>query len=212
MWVTPILHPAYILRGQYHKEPAQQVTLHRVREGFEPEMDYTQPPVGGILFPTLEQWEDFVEDTLEEAWGLSIDIENAGPFLICVGFTQILRSKTFGEWGDFEVSWSLCLRIRLRGGVQYWSARELPKVALLLDRLLSSHHLSKVFHNGVTHDVPLLERMGFDVRGPLVDTMVMFHNCYQEMPKGLQYVCTLMLGSGVWKDMLDEGDDEDGKT
>ena len=205
MWVTPILHPAYILRGQYHKEPAQQVTLHRVREGFEPEMDYTQPPVGGILFPTLEQWKDYVRGALCGAWwGVSIDIENAGPFLICIGFTLIDT--------DFEPGPSLCLRIRLRGGVQYWKAHELHRVVEELDQLLSSHRLSKVFHNGVTHDVPLLERMGFDVRGPLVDTMVMFHNCYQEMPKGLQYVCTLMLGSGVWKDMLDEGDDEDGKT
>lgn len=81
-----------------------------------------------------------------------------------------------------------------------------------LYRWLADPHLAKVFHNGVTHDVPILEDNGFEVKGTLWDTMIMAHHTYPEMRKGLSYCSTLYMGFPNWKVLLTEDDEDDGKA
>ena len=66
-----------------------------------------------------------------------------------------------------------------------------------------------VFHNGISYDIPLLERYGFEVRGLLVDTMWLAHHCYSELPKGLQFLATQYCWAPVWKSLVDEKDEGD---
>ena len=211
LWAMPILHPSAIIQGQRHKEPAQKRYLTRLKEwvdaGVTPDViNVNEPPPGSSLYPSPEDMDLFYEEAASPEWGaVSHDLENAGPHIICDGMT-LLNTET-GAVGR-----SVCLRFRVQGGDPYWATqKELHHVVYGLARHLADAEVAKVFHNGVTHDVPILEEIGFDVAGRLIDTMIMMHTAYSEMPKGLQFCATLWNGTPVWKTLVEEGEDEEGK-
>lgn len=202
----PLLHPANIMRGRWKEEPSQAVHVERMVgyafKGIEPYMpDYTAPPPNSNLNPNVRQIIDFI---LSLDSGVAIDIESAGPFIICVGLTAI-------DIKTYEVGGTICIRFRSQGGQPYWKQwQEHLDVVEALSDMLGNPHLSKVFQNGITFDVPELQALGFEVVGPYIDTMHLAHAAYPEVPKGLQYLSTLHLGMPVWKTLVDE-DETEGK-
>ena len=207
--IMPIQHPGAIVRGQWSKEPCQETYLRRLWKLVKgeipmPDIDVSRPPPNSKLFPNLTDLREFTRE-LEDYDAVSVDIENAGPHVICIGFTAVsLRTGTTGT--------TICVRFRQRGGGLYWKSRqELLSVVEWLYDLLDMDKVAKVFHNGVVYDVPILQGLGFRVRGRLIDTMNLAHACYPEMPKGLQFCATLYLWSPCWKLLTEEGDEGDGK-
>jgi len=212
VWFIPLLHPAAILRGNWNKEPAQRLAVDRIAELLRKDQrpapwQIEEPPPGRNLFPTLEELREFYRETTDGPWdALAHDLENAGPHIICDGMCQ--ANLETGEIGR-----SVCLRFRRQGGSLYWTNGDshLEATQFLWD-VLADPDIGKVFHNGVTHDVPILEQLGFEVRGRLVDTMILMHTAYSELPKGLQYLATFFNFSPVWKSLTDEKDEEEGKS
>lgn len=209
---NPIQHPGAIVRGAWSKEPAQELYLRRIWQWLKgkrelPLMDINSPPPNSKIFPTQEDLWEFTKQFVPEGDmdAVSIDIENAGPHIICVGCTAFsIESNVLGE--------SVCTRFRRRGGSPWYSTRrELVEAVRWLYDLLDRSEIYMVFHNGVTHDVPILEDLGFSVQGKLLDTMGLQHTCYPEMSKGLQYCATLYNWAPVWKTLVDLEDEEDGK-
>jgi hypothetical protein len=162
------------------------------------DLDLERGPPDSILFPTLadlERWEQGITDAV------AIDIETAGEYIICVGLTQLdLESGNVGS--------SLCLRFRLKAGARYWALQDHAKAVEWLYDLLARSDLTLVFHNGVTFDVPALKAHGFQVKGKLLDTMLLMRAAYSEMKSRLEYCGTLWLGMPVWKTMVDDEDDK----
>jgi len=208
--VSPIQHPGAIVRGAWSKEPCQETYLRRLGKLVKgkvpmPDIDISKPPPNTILFPTLKDLENFTLES-ENYDAVSIDIENAGPHIICIGFTNL--SINSGAIGG-----TICLRFRRRGGGTYWKSRsELLDVVQWLYAVLDDPRLGKVFHNGVVYDVPILQSLGFRVRGRLIDTLNLQHACYPEMSKGLQFTATLYNWAPCWKRLTDEEDEGDGKA
>lgn len=207
--IMPIQHPGAIVRGQWAKEPCQETYLRRLWDAVKgrvewPDPDVSKPPPNSILFPTIPDLHRFTKES-EDYDAISIDIENAGRHIICVGFT-LLDIQT-GQLGT-----TLCVRFRRRGGGLYWTNRsQLLQVVEWLYRLLGDARLVKVFHNGVVYDVPILESLGFIVAGRLLDTLNLQHTCYPEMGKGLQFTSTLYLWAPCWKLLVDEDEEAEGK-
>ena len=209
--VNPILHPGAVVRGQWSREPCQETYLRRLGQLVKgeipmPETDISQPPPNTVLFPTLQDLEDFLKPLTEgEFDAVSIDIENAGPHIICVGFTQCsLRGL-----GDSNIGSTICLRFRRRGGGLYWRThQELVSAVRWLFSILALDSIAKIFHGGVVYDVPVLQGLGFKVRGRLIDTMNLAHACYPELPKGLQFTATLYNWAPAWKRLTDEEEDK----
>jgi hypothetical protein len=209
--VNPIQHPGAIVRGLWSREPCQETYLRRLQDWAKgrrelPEIDVSKPPPNSKLFPTLEDLWEFLTPLQEgEFDAVSIDIENAGPHIICVGCTHLALDAD-------RVGATVCVRYRRRSGDLYWkSRRELVDAVSWLFQLLAMDTIAKVFHNGVVYDVPILQRLGFEVRGRLIDTMNLQHACYPELPKGLQFCSTLYLWSPCWKRLTEEGDEAEGK-
>lgn len=73
---------------------------------------------------------------------------------------------------------------------------------LTLDRIrkLLNGCGSKLFHN-YTYDVPFLRRKGFEMKGPLHDTMAMHVVVYKQWPHGLQRACAQELAVPPWKSL-----------
>jgi hypothetical protein len=205
----PIQHPGSIVRGQWAKEPCQETYLRRLWAAIKgrepwPDTDVSKPPPNSKLFPTLDDLKQFTEES-QDYDAVSIDIENAGPHIICIGFTLVcLQTGNLGT--------TICVRFRRRGGRIYWTnRRELLVVVAWLYTLLAEPRLSKVFHNGVVYDVPILEGIGFRVEGRLIDTLNLQHTCYPEMGKGLQFTSTLYLWAPCWKLLVEEKEEAEGK-
>lgn len=211
-WVVPLLHPAALIRGRWAERGAQIRYMSRavgVTEASEtPEIHIEAPPPGSIVRPQVADLARFdamaaapVVGGMAAATGpeafthLSVDIENAGHFTVLVGLT-LFEGRRIGP--------SLSLPFRTQHGMNYWEPEEHWVATGYLYRWLADERLTKVFHNGVAHDIPLLEETGFIVAGPIEDTMIMQHYCYPEMRKALQYCATLYLGAPVWKTLLDE--------
>jgi hypothetical protein len=209
--LVPLLHPAAVLRGRWNDEPAQITYLKRwaaiakSNPLYTPQ-DINQLPPRSRIFPTPRQLDEFRLEllTLQEPC-LSIDTEEAGVYLICVGLTQL-------DLATGEVGSSINVPIRLRGGrPAYPVQQQLLAIIILLDQMFSDPQVSKVFHNGVTHDIPVLQQLGFTINGPLYDTMILAHLCYPEFRKSLQFCATLHLGAGRWKHLVDTDDELEDK-
>ena len=199
--VTPILHPSAVVQGLWHLESPQVTYLERVASLMARSYDTSQPPPRTILYPKLDQLAPFQALTIERG-AVAVDLETAGPHLICAGLTAFTL-------GDPKAPMdSLCLRFRLQGGVLYWTRGEHELAIQMLGELLAHPKVWKVFHNGVGFDVPYLLDLGFPMVEPWTDTMIMAHACYSEQPKGLQFLSTLHLGYPVWKTLKDPKDVE----
>jgi len=229
IWVTPILSPDSIRKGQWQKEQPQKTYLRRVKKvinkGDEsyPLMDINSPPPRTNLFPEPDEIENFVRETLNgcndrlgfsntkserkcSLWThVSCDIESAGTHIICIGLTQL--SLPSGEIGR-----TICVWFRRRGGDCWWpdDGNSLQHIVGSLFVLFRSPDVGWVFHNGVTFDVPILEEIGFEIEGELLDTLVLQHTAYSEMQKGLAFCATLWLWSANWKVAIKEEEDEKG--
>lgn len=206
-WVVPFIGPDDIRKGRWSEGPAQVAYFERaVRlcRGQSVEIpDVTRPPPGSLLRPTLRTLAQF--DREIPNWpALSIDIENAGHFITLLGITL---------FSPAAVGSTLSLPFRSQHGLDYWQTwpEHLQAVGYLY-RWLADPRTTKVFHNGVAHDVPILEETGFIVNGPLDDTMVQVHWCYPEMKKSLVYNAIMYCGFPNWKTLLDEDDDAEGKS
>ena len=199
-WIMPLMHPAAIVRGRWSLAPVQEVYMKRVLahafNNTEPELqDPTKPPPNTKLYPTLTDMEDFICE-VKLAGAYSLDIEEAGEHIICVGMTAI-------DLNTNELGTTVCLRFRVQGGGLYWKQdwQHLRAVETLQEILLLP--VPKIVQNGITFDVPELQALGFEIVGPYIDTMHLAHTAYCELPKSLQFLSTLYLGAPVWKTLVD---------
>jgi hypothetical protein len=198
----PILHPAYILRGQWDKEPFQVLYLKRARaiaEGSYEQLDPQEPPPAAVLYPdrrTLQDW----RHCHNLYRGVSVDIETAGPHITIVGLC---------DTDSFE---PIVLRFRAKGG-DIWDNDPAVlsfKLEWLFD-ILSDPDIPLYFHNGQAFDVPRLEAAGFVVNGYYNlggDTMLMQGQAYPEAPKRLNFIANVYLGLTDWKYLVAEGEGE----
>ena len=200
LWVVPILHPAYILRGQAKEEPAQIRYLERVKEISEhgwTTFDHTNPPQGAILEPDLGdlfRWSTWIGRA-----GVTVDIETANRKLRGIGFCRL---------DDCVPIWvPLCKQ----GGGPYWSGADLHTAQGALGDILRNPNIPKWFHNGLGFDIPILRYNGYRVNGYAGDTMLMHHIMYPEMRKGLKYLANLYLGIGGWKSLVTDDDEGEAK-
>jgi hypothetical protein len=181
------------MRGAAAYGPPQITSLKRARaierEGWQevslgrsPVPLSVVPPIDPI--PTLTEWEAGCGVD-----GVVIDIETAGPMLLCVGILTLDEPRT-----------ALVVPFRGEGGVPwYGDPADLKGVVAWLSRFLADPTIPKVFHNGQSFDVPYLQDLGFSVGGYEDDTLLMQHTAYAELPKGLEWCAVTYCGARPWK-------------
>lgn len=197
VWCIPLLHPSFIMRGNYREEPAQVVYLKRAKEistnGWSL-FDPAQPPNGANLNPTVGEILEWSPGD-----GVVVDIESAGRRIRCIGLCRL---------ADL---YSICIPFFGQGGVALLSAERLSSVKARVRDILYNPDIAKWFHNGLGFDIPILKHNGFRVRGYAGDTIFMHHIAYPEMRKGLKYLSNLYLGKGDWKSLVTEDDEGEDK-
>jgi hypothetical protein len=204
-FITPIAHPSSILQGRPNLEPAQVSYLRRIAADPHPTLvDIGQLPPGCNPNPTSREIVEFTRLFKERHWsGVCLDIENAGPHLVCCGLMAVSMM-------DNATGPGVCIRFRKAGGDPWWPTWEEHLLAVgSLAAVLADPGITKVGHFSTQHDLPFLINLGFEVNGPLLDTAALLHAVHSELPKGLQFAATLFAGAPVWKTIKDEKDTAD---
>jgi hypothetical protein len=111
---------------------------------------------------------------------IAIDIETAGSRLLCIGFCQT-------DPVVYVVDADTIL-----GNMDYYQ------------RLFEEHLL--IFHNGL-FDVSFLEKLGFTIPH-WVDTMLLHHTTYSELPHSLAFVASVYTRMPYWKWMAHADEEE----
>jgi DNA polymerase len=126
-----------------------------------------------------------VTERLLQSSELSVDIENFGPYLACVGFSAEPNAGYCIVWDNSSHTMS-CLK-----------------------RLLESN-IPKIFQFG-THDVNFLAMHGFSVNNYAWDTLIAAHAMFPELPKSLAFLTSIYTREPYYK-FEGRADDEDGKS
>jgi hypothetical protein len=190
-YVVGLLHPAFILRGNFGLEPLQIQTLKLVRrilDGWCPDVyDFTQPYPGAQLYPTLEElraWRAGFAPGEE----VILDVEAAGRVLRMIGLCRLSDLAYVAIW------------FRAEGG-EPWPYPDYAGVVEFLYDLLADESVPKLAHNHF-YDWEQLEEVGFEVNGTGMDSLLALHIGYPEMRKRLESVSLLCSGISGWKAYL----------
>jgi hypothetical protein len=194
-FIIPIAHPSWIFRGNWGHSRIQPAFIAKGKEisekGYTP-VDYNLVPDNANLYPSLEDLDEFSKVLSSP---VTVDIECAGDYLVCVG---VLRLQDYAY---------VCVRFRSQGGDVYDPSGLHDRTRWLFD-LLSSPYIGKVFHNGQAFDIPYLEEQGFVVEGFEEDTMLQAHLTYAELPKKLSFLGLVYNDMPNWKSLVSEEDEE----
>ena len=199
LWCVPILHPAAVLRGRWSSEPDQVQFLKWVRdlaEGAEWDgnLNIDEPPPGTLMDPSPSELAEYLSDPLCHE-GLTCDIENAGPYLIAIGFCRLADEK--------------CAVVLLRRGPEH--AHPIYTLANLISLIYDAFadpRIPLVFHNGLCHDVPILNAMGFEFANLHDDTITMVHAVQPELSKKLGRLGVIHGHLPAWKHLVKEDEEE----
>jgi len=198
-YITPLIDPETIRKGQWEREPVQQIYLNRLvaqHKTGQPPRDWntSRPPPGALLYPTLNQLDEWWTEFKAEGYdAISHDLETAGQFIIMDGLTPLRLS-------DSQLGRPLCLRFRGYRGCRWWSKySEHTRAVAWLGKVLMDPDVTFIGHNVVGFDIPILNAHGLPVQGPILDTMVLMSRAYPELQKGLGFCATMFVGAPAWK-------------
>lgn len=191
VWFLPTYHPAFALR-KWVWTHIIAADIQKARDIVEGRIQPHRP-----RNPILPSHENFHQRCLhflrniESGATVVCDVEVIGQHASCIVlatspteccvvpfYHEAYEDKSFWSYEDEKVVWGEIIRI------------------------LEDENITKVFHNAM-FDVPFLLRLhNIRVRGPILDTMIMHHDVYPELPKGLDFLTSFYLAEPYYKDDL----------
>jgi uracil-DNA glycosylase family 4 len=183
--VIPTIHPASILRHWTYL-PAVQNDFIRIKgEAATPEFYRTHREL--VVCYDFNQAVEELKGVLN-AKEVAFDIETESAQVTAIGFShQLHRAITIPLW--FAGSGS---RFDIQQETLLWE---------LITSILCSPGIRSMAHNGV-FDIEHLRRVhGISVTNYALDTMLAFHTVYPELPKGLDYLCSIYTDMPYYKHM-----------
>lgn len=201
LFVCPILHPSYILRGKWNLEPFQNLYIssawNLAHQGkfLDTSKKRDKANINPSIGDLLRFFNGISNRRNEDDRVVTVDIECAGEHLTKVGFCDVLTLE------------SVIMTFRLKRGVlPDCTPSELKlRIEILYDALVNDRIL-KVFHNGASFDLNVLEDIGFVINGYIFDTMIGWFTAWPETPKRLEFVAGVF-GVPKWKHLVEEEDD-----
>jgi uracil-DNA glycosylase family 4 len=206
--VIPTLHPAYVLR-QYISRTIVELDLRRVSaESTFPEV--RPVPHNFLIRPTFTQVMEFLSQHHPR---LAFDIETTGPHVRCLGLAS---SGTDCICIPFTCNPTLAhpsdkVLLMVDPGSpflgNYWKEHEELAILKELDRVMRDSSQEKIAQNYPFDSVVLARDFGIEIQGLEFDTMYAQHTCYSELPKGLDFLCSIYTKIPYYSD-YDPGSDD----
>jgi uracil-DNA glycosylase len=202
--IIPTWHPAYILR-QYQEYVTSIYDWRKiVRHLKDPTIP--QHTEHFILNPTIKMIEQFVADVLERVekgllTEIALDLETGIADNILKNPIKMIGFATSEE--D-----AIVIPFRTQAGCWNWpTIAENIYVIELIARILENPKLTKIVQNSL-FDIPILMEHGWEVKGPIYDTMLARYLIYNLSPLNLGYLVSLYCDFPAWKLTIGQTDME----
>jgi DNA polymerase len=210
-------HPSAVLRN-YDFHPIVEIDFAKVaRESQFPEVRCPQPNI--VLQPTLKDVLDWFDYSSSEYPILSFDIETVGEATRCIGFARgkleqpeciVVPFVRFPESSMVQPQSNTIISIapRSSSATSYWSKEDEIIVLRTLADVFVDSSVKKIGQNSISFDQPRLEKeFGFVVNNHSMDTMHAWHVLYPELPKSLNFLCSILTDyNDYWNDKNTEDD------
>lgn len=189
--VVPTYHPAGILRQWSLRAVAMQDLYKLAAEAKFPEV--RRPKREIWIEPTLTELREFFDKYLWDARQISLDIENPGKLLHCIGLAP-----------SPEIAICIPFVDPRKPDQSYWTYDEEVQVWQMLHKLLVKGTLSgklRTIGQNLIYDVQHLAHHGLKLASIDDDTMLRHHAMYPELNKGLGFLGSIYTNELSWKQM-----------
>jgi DNA polymerase-1 len=174
--VLPIIHPAAIIR-EWSFRPATVADLIKARR----ECDYPEIRCQQRNLITMPKYDDillYLSSIKRDKHKVAFDIETETDQICCISFAT---SSTE----------SMCIPFWFGSSGSFWSEEQEQMIWHKIKEVLEDETIEKVAQNAQYDMTVLYEKYGIRVNGLWLDTMIAFHSMYPELPKGLDFLCSL---------------------
>lgn len=174
-WILPMIHPAALFRTPEWK--ARTLCDWERVAAILRDPHFTLPTRKVFVCRTgddLDVVPEMVYPSADDCTPLGVDIETAGPQVLCVGMAR----------GDQSII------IPTADNVMGWGDAQTAKAWPLIKQVLA-HPMAKAFHNGLFDTFILRQVAGIDVHGYTYDTMYMHHLLATDEEHSLEHCASL---------------------
>ena len=191
--MIPTFHPSNILR-QYSNRAIAEKDLRRVREESSTPLLNLPKPVCHIK-PSYDDVMYFLNH-LEDGSKLSFDIETIGKRIRCLGLSDRLNYAMcipfmcLGHYGAPDDRLTFAPPGQAPIG-NYWTFEEEYEILRRLSEVFANPLVGKIAQNYPFDSTRLAVEFGFFIDGLYADTLALHHCCYSELPKSLDFLCSI---------------------
>lgn len=171
----PTLHPAYVLRNYTSRIIVENDLKRALQQSRFPEIRRTDRNF--IINPSFSVVMDFL-GCIEQGDVITFDTETVDKNLRCLGIAT-------------DPINAICIpfsRQLVPMGHGAWTDEERSAIVEKLREILEDPEIGKVAQNFPFDWRVVLENLGIEVQGLVMDTMVASHCCYSELPKSLDFL------------------------
>lgn len=190
---VPAYHPAYILRS-YEDYPILQLDLTRVREeSSSPSINIPKPRF--IVNPRFDQ---VIEYLRRPRTRIAVDIETTGSLTRCIGFCdnpmEAISIPLMSQPGGYVPgSTKLFLTPASTPTAQsHWSEAQEYEILSRINDVMTNPKIGKILQNAPFDMDRMARELGIFTVNLEMDTMVAWHTLYPDLPKGLDFLCSVL--------------------
>jgi len=192
--ILPIVHPSYVAHGNPEFWSVTVCDLKKAKR----EAETKDLPVRNFTYevcPNIKQIQMVVRNLSREPRKLVIDLETIGInparlHIRCVGIA----------WSKED---AICIPFLRQGGYPWWTyAEEELEAWKAVIKLVTDPRHTIITQNGFAFDFAVLEAKGIPVlrsNPNLVDTLIMQHGLYAELPKSLEFLTSVYTNRPSYK-------------
>ncbi len=194
-WTMGTYHPAYILR-MYGSRGIGELDLRKgLRVASQGEC-FKVPTVKCNTAPTYEQALSWLSDCRHNGDKVAFDIETVGTHVRCIGFSSKAREAfcipfTTKSARKDSSNGSFIPFTPTTQHFNYWTEDEEREILRRISELFQSPNIQFIAQNFPFDATILGYRMGFRPARLWMDTMLVHHACYCEMPKSLDFLTSI---------------------
>ena len=193
--VVPTIHPTFVLRGEERLLAVLGADLDRARRLSETGYHPTNREIRVLpKSPDLDEALQILKSWYTDGASVAIDTETTGLDPLACG----LRSLAVSAYGS-----SVGIAIPFNAVMDRDYMKTRSDMCKVVRAMCASETIQKIFHNA-NFDMPILDRHGFPVYGPIQDTIIIHHVLEPDLEHNLGFCAQLYLDVEPWKLMFRE--------
>jgi DNA polymerase I-like protein with 3'-5' exonuclease and polymerase domains len=216
--IIPTYSPAAV-QVVYSNHPIVEMDFAKaLKESLTRSYEVAKPII--TTAPSLSEALSWMNEALIRNCRVSFDIETIGENIRCIGLAKRVEGKYYSLVIPFmkfpssnmvnpsKLTLVNVVQQQSTNATSYWSVGDEVSVLQKLSELFVRNCIEKVGHNSIAFDQPIIEKvLNLEINNHYMDTMHAFHSVYLELPKGLDFLCSIY--TDYWNYWSDKNTNDD---